>query len=172
MNVYEVRYAFGIDTAKIDQILQDEEISPDKDFSIDVGANISDTDLQPDENTKPGNIEEVIGSFHVGAENFPEAANEAIGRLKEMLEGNFKIISVIEMPEINLINWPLKDNPFDIEGIHSEDLLVFTCKCGLNIKCKDGWEQISCPSCGKEIDRDNVIGKNGKYILVDFNKKG
>jgi hypothetical protein len=114
--------------------------------------------------------------LYLGANNIQEAtylATQYGGYDKEhgvFKNGYFDITSVIEVKGMNVINWPNEEvvDPFEIDNVPEDDLIHFTCTCGKEIICKDYWETIYCPSCNREVDRQNLVGNNGKYILVDI----
>ena len=78
------------------------------------------------------------------------------------------LLVVSEIQQLNIVNWPVEASPFvDIEDAASEDILNFKCAyCNIDIKVLDGWNSIVCPGCKKVIERDKVIGSNGKYIMI------
>jgi hypothetical protein len=108
------------------------------------------------------------GLFHVGAYSLLQATLLAQENGDTIFD-EMEILSIKEMEEINLINWQEDECPYcAAEDAAPEDILEFDCTCGAKIKVADnGWEHIDCFTCGKIIDRNHVIGSNGKYILIE-----
>jgi predicted RNA-binding Zn-ribbon protein involved in translation (DUF1610 family) len=113
--------------------------------------------------------------FYVGAEDLPDAFTESSMILDEK-SGNYEIISVVEMTDVNIANWPDEEECDCVwcrtERAAEEDLITIKCKCGDEIRVIDeGWESFDCPKCGNKIFRNNIIGSNGRYILVNLGEK-
>lgn len=113
-----------------------------------------------------------LASFQVGAKKLTDAYDFGLKYIKTIFEDDeayedCEIVEVSEISELNIVNWPDEENYYDFENVSSEDILNFKCAyCECEIKIKDGWQSIKCPSCKKEIQRDKVIGNNGKYFMV------
>jgi len=117
----------------------------------------------------------IEGTFHVGEYNLFNATLIAQEESINIFPDGVELISVKELEEMNLVNWPEEDCPYcDAEDAAPEDIVEFTCSCGKQqIVADNGWKFLECRDCGKIIDRTHVIGSNGKYILIDAgeNKK-
>ena len=122
-------------------------------------------------------IREVQDCFHLGASNLIDAVSLSLDHLDELFgEDAYDIISTVELPGVNVVNWPgdeetdcpickAKDAPPD-------DTISFLCSCGKEIKImNDGWVMARCHDCSREIFRDRIIGSNGHYILLDIDKE-
>jgi predicted RNA-binding Zn-ribbon protein involved in translation (DUF1610 family) len=123
------------------------------------------TEIEIEERTEVGTG---YSNFHLGCERIEDALRLGSFYLeKEFEKDEYKIVSVTELEEIQIMNWPNFLNPFDVEDAPKEDVIDFRCSCGKEIKILDGWKTIDCPYCGKEIDRNSIIGDNGNYLLLD-----
>lgn len=117
----------------------------------------------------PDQIPGVDGTFHVGALNLIDATMVAQGYATEEFPDGFEILSVSEMQEIFLANWPLEDDPLDWdESTPPEELMTFTCTCGEEITlCNNSWQFYECPECEKIIDKNRIIESKGKFLFID-----
>lgn len=114
--------------------------------------------------------DDMILFFQIGAQSLSESyliADKYLDDAFKDQKSKYEITGVNEISDLNIVNWPEEDCPFcDAETAPPEDVISFDCKCGYNIKVVDGWKQISCPSCDKDIFRNSIIGENGKYIMI------
>jgi hypothetical protein len=113
------------------------------------------------------------GTFHIGEYNFFNATIVAEEKSNDMFPNGVELISVIELEEINICNWPEEECPYcAADEAAPEDVLEFTCTCGEEIRVADnGWKNIECLKCGKVINRNDLIGSHGNYTLVDVNDR-
>jgi hypothetical protein len=109
------------------------------------------------------------GTFHIGEYDFLNATIIAKEKSNQMFQNGVEIISVLELEEMNICNWPEEECPYcAADEAAPEDVLEFTCTCGEEIRVADnGWKNIECLSCGKIINRNDLIGSHGNYTLVD-----
>ena len=109
------------------------------------------------------------GTFHIGEYNLFDATAIAQEESNNMFHDGVELVSIKELEEMNIVNWPEDECPYcAADDAAPEDVLEFTCTCGAKIRVADnGWEHIECLSCDKIIDRNRVIGSNGKYILIE-----
>jgi len=127
-----------------------------------------------------GAMHEMQDSFHLGADCLPDALVAGMEYLDETIgEGEWDLIHTKELDGVNVINWPNESTECDCvfckaqkEETSLEDTLQFQCGCGFDIRVMaEGWENIKCPSCRKEIARDMVKGILGHYFLIDSSNK-
>jgi predicted RNA-binding Zn-ribbon protein involved in translation (DUF1610 family) len=120
--------------------------------------------------THPDQIPEVDGTFHIGAENLIDATMIAQEYATEEFPDGFHILSISEMQEIFLANWPVEDDPLDWdESTPPEELMTFSCTCGTDITLRNNkWQYYECPDCEKIIDRNHIVENKGKFLFVDI----
>jgi hypothetical protein len=107
-------------------------------------------------------------TFHVGEYNLFNATVIAQEESIAMFPDGVELISIKEIEEMNILNWPEEDCPYcAAEDCAPEDIVEFTCSCGKQQTVADGWKFLECRDCGKVIDRNHIIGSNGKYILIE-----
>lgn len=131
-------------------------------------------DPNPEEESKDlkPHYHEIEANVHLGADCISDALQLAEEFLEEMMEGReFYISSVTAMQGVDVVNWPGEsecDCSF-CKALRSadEDVMIFDCSCGYQIRVMDDWKEIPCPSCRRKILRENVISANGLYLLID-----
>lgn len=119
----------------------------------------------------PDEIPDIEGKFHIAASDLIDAIMTAQAHCSATFLYGFNLLSVTEMPDISIANWPYSGDPEDFdETTPQEELMTFTCTCGTDITiANNGWEFYSCPDCDKIIDRNKVIEDRGKFFFVDMN---
>lgn len=115
-------------------------------------------------------VEELNISFQIGAYSLGAGYTLAEEYMEKYFEKDtYEIVGINEIENFNLVNWPDDVYKFyEIKNAPEEDIISFDCKCGNKVKVLDGWTEISCIKCGQLISRDKVIGKDGKYILIEI----
>ncbi len=164
IKIYEVQIKYEVEDDMKKEIIKN---NPDEfpEFINENGV-IDVDDLKPDESPEFPPLE---GTFHVGEYNLLNATVIAQEESERLFSDGVDIISIKELEEMNLVNWPEDECPYcAAEDAAPDYILEFVCSCGDNIRVADnGWKHIECLKCGKIIDRTHVIGSNGKYILID-----
>jgi hypothetical protein len=127
--------------------------------------------------------EESIGKFHVYTECFYDAEEEAFTYLHQMLDHDeWDILSIKAKPDVTIVNWPMddegnfrweSDSQIPCPHCSAQDcdpLLVmdFNCSCGYNIVVKDdAWTSIFCPTCKKQIKKEELSrDATGKIVYT------
>lgn len=123
-----------------------------------------------DEYQTPEEIPDIEGTFHIGAENLIDATMIAQEYCTKEFSNGFYIISISEMREIFLANWPTDDDPLDWDdSTPPEELMSFECICGTEIVLRNNnWKFFVCSDCDKIIDRNHIIENSGKFLFIDM----
>jgi predicted RNA-binding Zn-ribbon protein involved in translation (DUF1610 family) len=117
--------------------------------------------------------EESIGKFHVYTDCFYDAEEEAFTYLHAMLDHDeWDILSIKAKPGVTIVNWPENDEgnfrweaDTEIECPHCaashtvlDNILKFDCpQCSDEIIVADNlWSSIFCPTCSKQIRREEL----------------
>lgn len=145
--------------------LEDEE----EDYNVNA-EEVDESQMEDDEQVRVVDLD-----FYLGASDLDDVFMLAKNHITEAFPDNeyYEVLELRTLQEngniINVVNWGECNCPFCRANLAApEDLIIFHCSCGEEIKVADGWKQIECPKCNKIILRDKVIdnGKGG-YFFVD-----
>lgn len=141
------------------------------DYSFIVNMNdIEKSDIDSEQKTKP-DFHEIQMNIHFGADCISDALTLAEEYLDNALDGEYYIESVSKMPGVDVVNWPgeTECECSFCKALRSadEDVMLFDCSCGYQIRVMDDWKEIVCPDCHRTIARENIVSANGLYVFID-----
>lgn len=113
------------------------------------------------------------GKLEIGANSVTQALLEADEFIAENVTVEFEIKSIKLLEKINIVNWPGDGDDCQCarcrtERAAPEDCITFQCTCGEIYTLIDDFGGIQCKECHKIIRREDLIGNNGNYTLIDI----
>ena len=160
MNLYEIEFS----------IKEKVDISEDmrEEYGIPEDADINDLH------------QHISRTMHLGGENFFDVQEEAMNLIEEVFfedvpeeEIDYEIISIRQLENIWIANWPSQENPLDkAERMADEDIMLVKCpECEEVVRiAEDGWDWLVCKKCGFKIMKDQLLKLGKHWVVVKVGK--